>query len=309
MRVVLACKQTSREFFASRYGAGWRAMLERFDLELQEVELEHAAHHRAVDSLVEAFAARGLSPTVHVGRAYGAAELRGADLIISVGGDGELLNAGRYLDGPHLLVGFCSYERSAGRLLLPPTVSPAALAAAALDGTGTVQEWTRLQATVYGPDPEPLRDLALNEIYVGDRFSVGTARYTLSVGDHEEKQRSSGLLVCTGAGSTGWYANVLVPSAGGCKRPDCFDRRSRELRWVVRDPIRSPEEPTLISGAIPEGLSFTVKSTMNSDGVVAFDGSKETYDRPRVMPFNRGATLEVRAAAQPLRVLQVAPGA
>ena len=307
MRVVLACKKTAREFFAARYGAKWRRMLERFDLERVEVEAEHAAHHGAVDGLVAAFEAVGVSPLVHIGRAYAAAEVQGADLVISVGGDGELLNVARYLEGPHLVAGYRSYERSAGRLLLPPEVTPEALAAAAIAPEPDVQRWTRLQAIVHGPDPEPARGLALNEIFVGDRYSVGTARYTLHVGEHEERQRSSGLLVCTGAGSTGWYSNVLVPGPPGSpsRRPRPFDRLSRDLRWVVRDPIRSPDEPELVAGRIPDGLPFAVKSTMNSDGVISFDGSKSNYDDPRVLPFNRGATLEVCAADEPLRVLWV----
>ena len=301
MKVILACKKTSKEFFSERYGAAWTEELERFDLERAAVEEEHLLHHESVELLTEAFRQRGVEPRVLLRRRYGQEELLGADLVLSVGGDGELLNVARHIRGRELVLGYRSYHRSAGRLLAPASLTPAAVVERVLRGEYEVREWTRIEGTLHNGE-QTLTDLALNEVYIGDRYSVGTARYTLHLGDHEERQRSSGVLVCTGTGSTGWYANVVVPGPRGGGYGQPFDNCSTELRFVVRDPIRSPTLPNMVSGSIPLGETFTIKSTLNADGLVSFDCSKRSYESPRAYPFNRGALLEIRASGLPLRV-------
>jgi len=302
-RIVIACKKTAREFFAERYGENWRAVLERFDLELAEVEQEHQEHYRTVEELVRAFLAHGIVPEVLPSRRYDRAAFTGASLVISVGGDGEMLDVARYVPGEELIVGFRSGGGSVGRLLAPAGLSPAELAAQYFAGRYRVERWTRLEGTVRDGGPT-ITDLALNEIYVGDRYSVGTARYTLHFGDQEEKQRSSGILVSTGAGSTGWYANVVVATASGYRTGEPFPPDSPELRFVVRDLIRTPGGATLSAGTIPPEGRLIIKSTMNSDGLVSFDCSKLSYENARAYAFNRGATGEIRARPGSLRVLQ-----
>lgn len=302
MRVVLACKKTTLEALTERYGAGWRGMLGRFDLDAAEVGEEHGEHYRALDALVQALRAEGIEPEIHTRRGYGPGTFSGADLVVSVGGDGEMLDVARYIRGRELVLGYRSYSRSAGRLLLPPVVPPADIARAFCESRYLVEEWTRVEGTIHNGG-EPVTDLALNEIYIGDRYSVGTARYTLHLDGREEKQRSSGIIVSSGAGSTGWYGNVLVPSGeGACHRGAPFDRCSPELRFVVRDLIREPGDGGTAAGRVSPTSVFTVKSTMSTDGIVSFDGSKESYEIPRAYPFDRGAWVEIRAAIGSLRV-------
>lgn len=51
--------------------------------------------------------------------------------------------------------------------------------------------------------------LALNEVYIGESLSSRLSYYELSIdGDKALKQKSSGLTVCTGTGSTSWYFNI-----------------------------------------------------------------------------------------------------
>ncbi len=301
MKVVLACKRTAYESFTQRYGDHWPEALDGFDLESRAVLDEHEEHMRSVDALVAELTAVGLEPEVFLARSYGPGDLEGSDLVISVGGDGELLNVASYLQGGELVLGFKSYRRSAGRLLLDPRVTPRKIARALVRGAVRVEHWTRVAATIYDRG-RVTHGLALNEVFIGDEYSMGTARYTIQVGRRRERQRSSGIVVATGAGSTGWYSNIVVPTDRGCHLAMPFDRRSRQLRYLVRDPIRYPEPPKLVAGTILPGTSFVVKSTMNTDGVVSFDGSKPTYERPRAYPFNRGARVEIGISDHPLRV-------
>ena len=50
---------------------------------------------------------------------------------------------------------------------------------------------------------------AVNDLFVGVRSHV-SARYTISVGNKSEQHSSSGLIVSTGLGSTGWFRSLMT---------------------------------------------------------------------------------------------------
>src|SRR5437588_627039 len=54
---------------------------------------------------------------------------------------------------------------------------------------------------------------AVNDLFIGQRTHV-SARYRLSFQDRGEDHSSSGIIVSTGAGSTGWLRSVLTGAAG-----------------------------------------------------------------------------------------------
>uniref|UniRef100_A0A915BU41 NAD kinase 2, mitochondrial n=1 Tax=Parascaris univalens TaxID=6257 RepID=A0A915BU41_PARUN len=54
-----------------------------------------------------------------------------------------------------------------------------------------------------------LQELALNEVFMGESLSSRVSYYELQVDDGETmKQKSSGITVCTGTGSTSWFFNI-----------------------------------------------------------------------------------------------------
>jgi hypothetical protein len=55
------------------------------------------------------------------------------------------------------------------------------------------------------------RLLAFNDLFIGARTHV-SARYRISFGGGAEPHSSSGVLVSTGAGSTGWLSSVFAMS-------------------------------------------------------------------------------------------------
>lgn len=80
-----------------------------------------------------------------------------------------------------------------------------------------------------------------------------SARYELEFGDAKENQSSSGIIVSTGAGSTGWLRSVyagatrVVEALGGAVEPPPeggkFALAAQELVYAVREPwpTRLPE--------------------------------------------------------------------
>ena len=71
--------------------------------------------------------------------------------------------------------------------------------------------------------------LALNEVFVG-HASHQSARYTLALGERAERQSSSGLIVATGTGATGWAASIHRERHSGLALPAPEDDRARVLR-------------------------------------------------------------------------------
>jgi len=54
---------------------------------------------------------------------------------------------------------------------------------------------------------------AVNDIFIGPRSHI-SARYSISIGGKTENQSSSGVIVSTGVGSTGWLKSLLAGAAG-----------------------------------------------------------------------------------------------
>src|SRR4029434_1114874 len=86
---------------------------------------------------------------------------------------------------------------------------------------------------------------AVNDLFIGVRSHV-SARYTISVGDKSEQHSSSGLIVSTGLGSTGWFRSLMTGAAkvagaasGGkftINPPGGFAWDSDYLYYTVREP-------------------------------------------------------------------------
>ena len=54
---------------------------------------------------------------------------------------------------------------------------------------------------------------AVNDLFIGPRSHV-SAHYALRVGGREERQSSSGIIVSTGLGSTGWMKTLYAGWVG-----------------------------------------------------------------------------------------------
>lgn len=76
---------------------------------------------------------------------------------------------------------------------------------------------------------------ALNEVFVGHP-SHQSARYELALGTRVERQSSSGVVVSTGTGATGWGASLKR----GRHMGDLPAPTSRSLAWFVREAWPSP---------------------------------------------------------------------
>jgi NAD kinase len=119
-----------------------------------------------------------------------------------------VVNAAKYLDGQPILA--VNPDPAAIEGVLLPFAAhtlPHALRAA-LFGQARTQRVTLAQATL--ADGQTL--LGFNDLFIGARSHV-SARYRLQIGQASENQSSSGIIVATGAGSTGWLRSVYAGAA------------------------------------------------------------------------------------------------
>jgi len=282
-RVLLATKKTPLEHFKEGSDDFARRLPSP---ELERIRSGHDEHYATLHHVEKLLSARGIV----VERSYmpyaAYEDFLGKDLVITVGGDGTVLNSSHYiLDGTPLLA-VRSDQHSTGALCSVEANSFEAALDRVFEDRFELEWWTRVAVSLAGT-----QTLALNEVYLGDLYSPGMARYELEFGGAAEVQASSGVIVSSGTGSTGWYRNAT--------RADPFPKNSKELRFAVREYLTDAGY-RLTRGAIQPGEVLRIRSMMNVDGCVSLDGDKHK----RAYPFERGTVAEVRVADQPLGMIR-----
>jgi hypothetical protein len=216
------------------------------------------------------------------------------DLVVVVGQDGLVANVARYLDGQPVIGINPEPERNPGVLVPhPPAAVGQLLVAAATAGSqSSVEERVMVAAEV----DDGQRLVALNEIYIGQPTHQ-TARYTIAVPDGQsERQASSGVIICTGTGATGWGRSVWLERHSAAALPGPGDR---QLAWFVREAWPSPVTGvTCTQGALLAGES--VRLVVESDQLVAFGDGIESD----AVALAWGQQVSIGVAATTLRLLR-----
>ena len=139
-----------------------------------------------------------------------------------------------------------------------------------------------------------LRLLALNEVFVGHQ-SHQSARYSLEAAAGRERQSSSGIVITTGTGATGWGRSIALERHSGLAMPEPGERA---LAFFVREAWPSVATgATLTEGRLEMDTALAISSEMNEGGVVFGDGIEA--DR---LEFGWGRRLEIRVAPERLRL-------
>jgi NAD kinase len=223
--------------------------------------------------------------------------------VVVVGQDGLVANTAKYV-GTVPIVGVNPDPGRFDGVLLPFAVRQARGAVSrVLKGQARTRNVVLARAVLH--DGQSL--LAFNDLFVGARSHV-SARYELEVRGARESQSSSGILVATGAGSTGWLSSVFNMTRGIARllgaplpAPSVAPRtwEDESLFWVVREPFASRSSAAdLVAGSLAAGDELVVESRMPAGGVIFSDGVETDF-----LEFNGGAIARIGLADHRARLV------
>jgi len=213
--------------------------------------------------------------------------VKGRDLIISVGGDGTFLRTAHYvMNGASMLGINPNPVRKEGFFTATTADGFGKILKKIMSGKKTPKKLLRLEAWI---NKKRVKELALNEVFVGRRQAYNTARYTIHIGRIKEDQRSSGVIIASPAGSTAW-----ARSAGGEKLP----LTSRQFQVVVREPYYGRITKRLLRRKLFSGKQNVKVTSAKGLKVVVIDSLSKEYK------LNIGDVLTVKASKQDLKVFR-----
>jgi hypothetical protein len=286
-RAVVVTRPTDLELLLLRHGtlAQARFFLESRGQEVQPVLDRHRVQEEAVHQVLGAI-------PLHWRRA----RIQRSDLdrflfepddvVAAVGQDGLVANVAKYLHGQPVIGVNPSPQLFDGVLVRHPPHQVQKLLDAAAAGCPCEE-----RAMVEARTADGQRLVALNEVYAGHRTHQ-SARYRIAFGGREERHSSSGLIVCTGTGATGWARSLALGRRTGPSLPQPL---SRDLTFLVREAWPSVVTGTsLVDGRFGPGAALTLTSEMNTDGVVFGDGIEQDALE---LPFGQVLTVQVAPAA------------
>ncbi|MER5550655.1 hypothetical protein ABT001_03030 [Streptomyces sp. NPDC002793] len=270
-RAVLVHRTTEYEELLARHGTHGQAafVLAGRGRSIEEVAERHRRNERALTEVAAAVPLRWRRSRVE--RADLDRFLFGPeDVVVVVGQDGLVANAAKYLSG-QLVVGIDTDPgRNPGVLVRHRARDTAALCRAAVSPGGPLDALTMTEAVA----DDTQRLLALNEIYLGSPGHQ-TARYRIGPDGSPaaaESQASSGVLVGTGTGSTGWLRSLWTERGSTLPLPAPSDPR---LVWFVREAWPSPATGTsMVAGEL--GRRDGLRLTVESDRMVVFGDGMES---------------------------------
>lgn len=223
------------------------------------------------------------------------------DLVVTLGQDGLVANTAKYVRSQPIVAINPDPARFDG-ILLPFQIFDTRVAVArVLEEKAKIREVTLAEALLN----DSQRLLAFNDLFIGAHSHV-SALYKLSLEEKCETQSSSGVLVSTGAGSTGWVSSVFNMASGVAAFTGGTSGRAVRLSWedprllyVVREPFLSRHSQAgIVAGMLRPGEELTLESLMPSGGVIFSDGIEADF-----LEFNSGAIAHVRAAQQKARLV------
>jgi NAD kinase len=219
------------------------------------------------------------------------------DTVVVLGQDGLVANTAKYLSS-QLIIGVNPDPERWDGVLLPfvtadlPNILPDVFAR-----RRTIKQVTMAKAILN--DGQHL--YAVNDLFIGPKSHI-SARYVIRVGSREERHSSSGIIISTGLGSTGWFKSIVAGATGisrelsgnalGVDSTGSFPWDADYLYYSVREPFPSrTSSATLIFGKITQPEPLVVESQMPENGVIFSDGIESDF-----IEFNSGTRAKIGIA-------------
>lgn len=294
-KAIVVTRRTRFEELVSQYNTEEQArfVIESRDSDFDDYKLEHSNYRLALKT-VEAELKRSARVQL-LEREFLPNFIFGPeDIIVVIGQDGLVANTIKYLSGQPLIAINPEPQRYDGVLLPFQVDDIGSIFKDVVRENYSSKVITMAKATLN--DGQEL--VAVNDLFIGPRYQI-SARYELSINGKSETQSSSGVIVSTGLGSTGWLKSVV----SGAARIVGYSNNNLEqalawdadfLNYAVREPFPSQLTGTeLVFGRIKAGSPMMLSSQMANHGVIFSDGMIDDF-----IDFNSGAVAELSISEQ-----------
>lgn len=206
LKIVLVTRRTRLQELVARYNTVEQARFqaEHLGMDFGDFLEEDRNYRVAVDAVNTVLQPHGRLQQLDRGFLPNFLFPRGC-LVVVLGQDGLVANTLKYLDGQSVLALNPDPARWEGVLLPFQVDDVSKVLPEVVRQERPIREITMARATL--GDGQTL--LAVNDLFIGMRSHV-SARYEIALGDRKERQSSSGIIVSTGLGSTGWLRSILT---------------------------------------------------------------------------------------------------
>jgi NAD kinase len=225
------------------------------------------------------------------------------DLILVLGQDGLVVNVAKYINNQPIFAINPDPERFDG-ILLPFLAEDVKIYInSAIFGNLPYRSIT--MGKIETNDKQVL--YAFNDFFIGPRSHI-SAKYIIKYGEQSERQISSGIIVSTPAGTTGWLSSIFnMTERIFLNNQDKKELSvSKKLNWeerrmifIVREPFISKwSSANIVIGEIDDSSCLLVESQMPEEGVIFSDGIEKDY-----ISFNSGCIAKVQLAEKTTKLL------
>ncbi len=297
-RLVLVTRRSRLDELVARFNTVSQAQfyVEHLGADFGDYEREHQTGLEAARRTREILG--GLGRLHSIDRAFLPNYLFGPnDLVVALGQDGLVANTLKYLGG-RPLIGVNPDPARWDGVLLPFQVGDLSrIVPEAIAGGRKTRAVTFARASLN--TGESL--LAVNDLFIGAKTHV-SARYQISLGGKSEQHSSSGVIISTGLGSSGWLKSIRHGAsvlAGRKPQATDFPWEKSELVFSVREPFPSrTTQAALVGGKVTPRSPLVLTSAMAENGVIFSDGMESDF-----LVFNSGTTATVEVLPEAGRLV------
>ena len=293
---IIVKNKTRLEALVERFNTKSQAKfyIERLGGDFHDYEMEDDIFHDSLNSLQSQ-----LSKVIKhkiVDRTYLPSYLfSDKNMIVVIGQDGLVANTAKYSHARPIVAVNPDKQRYDGVLLPFDTTDFIGGVESVLSDNYQSQKVNFAEARLN----DGQRLLAFNDLFIGASSHI-SARYKLSFNESTEEQSSSGIIVSTQAGSTGWLSSVFNMAYGVTGlfekniKPKQPKLKENQLLFAVREPFKSIRTQADISvGLINNQKHLRIESLMPTGGIIFSDGIESDF-----LQFNSGTIATIGIAKE-----------